>query len=124
MLTRVQQASTPRKALVVHSVESQQTVPKTAQILESRNRQARIDGDLALSRQTLCDVLHQSLLKEDKASDRSPGGQGFVHLRASHWPVRKARNGHVESEASLGPAGRRVCVLESALPALLGKRPI
>ena len=84
MLPRVQQASTPRKALVVHSVHGMQTVPKTAQILESRNRQARIDGDLALSRQTLCNVLQQSLLKEDKASGKCLGRQDLFCI----WECR------------------------------------
>lgn len=68
VLARVEKASTPRKALVVHRLDSQQTVPKTAQILEQRNQRARIDGDLALSRQALCSVLHEILLEEDLVS--------------------------------------------------------
>ena len=68
VLSRVAQVSTPRKALVVHRHDSQATVPKTAQILEQRNQNARVNGDLALSRQALRCVLHETILTEDKVS--------------------------------------------------------
>jgi hypothetical protein len=56
----------PRRALVVHRHDTQKTVPKTAQILENRNQQARLAGDLAISRQALCSVLQRAVLEENK----------------------------------------------------------
>ena len=47
-----------------HRHDSTQTVPKTANILQERNQQARLDGDLAVSRQALCSVLQETLLAE------------------------------------------------------------
>ena len=45
--------------------DSTLTVPKTAKIFEERNQKARLDGDLAISRQALCNALQETLLAEN-----------------------------------------------------------
>lgn len=53
VLSRVQLAALPRRAVVVHKHDSQHTVPKVSEFL-------------GLTRETLCAVLQQTLLEEGK----------------------------------------------------------